>query len=224
MARGVMDLFLIYQFIRRLVKPFDKWEAYKTGVIDEKGNVVVKKKDRTEEQKKSWGYYDRLVANLKKLLGKIPGGKTRIASFAAALLLLREENIDPDDTEFLQERLNHYLKEAEYLIEEMPTNVVGTGKVAGLGVGPQGEPPAETALLRKKKKKDVLKRKMLDDISETKKHRAKKTGYQVYEYRGYEIEKMQHGWNIKPKGETYATDTESTKKAAMELIDKYEDG
>lgn len=162
MAKGVIDLFLIYQFLRRLTKPFEKWEAYKTGVIDKDGKVVTPKAERTPEQRKSWGYYDRLVANLKKLLGKIPGGKTRIASFAAALLLLREENINPDDTDFLEERLHHYMSEAQMIVEEMPTNVAGSGAIAGLGVGPDGEPPAETALLRKKKK--MLKRKMLNDL------------------------------------------------------------
>ena len=40
MAKGVVDLFLIYQFIKRLVTPFDKWDAYKAGVIDKDGKVI----------------------------------------------------------------------------------------------------------------------------------------------------------------------------------------
>lgn len=118
MAKGVVDLAAIYMFLKRLVTPFDQWDAYKTGLIDKNGKVIVSKADRTPEQNKSFGYFDRLVANLKKLLGKIPGGKSRIASFAAALLLLREKNIDPDDIEYLEECLQHYMKEAEMLVEE----------------------------------------------------------------------------------------------------------
>ena len=34
----VVDLYLVYSFIRRLVTPFEKWDAFKTGVIDNKGN------------------------------------------------------------------------------------------------------------------------------------------------------------------------------------------
>lgn len=169
MAKGVLDIFLIYQFLRRLTTPFTEWEAYKTGVIDENGKVIVKKQDRTTEQSNSWGYYDRLVANLKKLLGKIPGGKSRLASFAAALLLLKEQNIDPDDMEYLEEKLSFYMQEAKLLREEVPTNVVGSGAIAGLGVGPDGEPPAETALLKKRKKKrreDILKRKMMEKFND----------------------------------------------------------
>ena len=107
MAKGAIDLAAIYMFLKRLVTPFEQWDAYKTGLIDKNGKVIVSKDDRTPEQNRSFGYFDRLVANLKKLLGKIPGGKTRIASFAAALLLLREKNLDPDDVEYLEECLQY---------------------------------------------------------------------------------------------------------------------
>lgn len=155
-GKRVLDLFLIYQFLRRLVTPFNRWDAFKTGVIDARGQVITKKDDRTAEQNRSWGYYDRLLANLKKLLEKIPGGRTRIASFAAALLLLREQNLDPDDTEYLMECLSHYMKEAKLLNEELgglPTMAAGSGKIAGIGVGPDGEPGITKAQHRKWKKK-----------------------------------------------------------------------
>ena len=141
MAKGVVDLAAIYMFLKRLVTPFDQWDAYKTGLIDKDGKVIVDKADRTPEQNKSFGYFDRLVANLKKLLGKVPGGKSRIASFAAALLLLREKNIDPDNIEYLEECLQHYMKEAEMLVEEGeggPTNSTSMGP--GMGDDPQAFP------------------------------------------------------------------------------------
>lgn len=153
MAKGAIDIFLVYQFLRRLVTPFEKWDAFKTGVIDKDGKVIAKKGERTSEQDKSWGYYDKLIANLKKLLGKVPGGKTRIASFAAALLLLREQNIDPDNMELLSEKLEEYMEEAHMLMEEMPTNAVGGGNIAGLGVGPQGEPGVSVAKQKRHKKR-----------------------------------------------------------------------
>lgn len=141
MAKGAIDLAAIYMFLKRLVTPFEQWDAYKTGLIDKDGKVIVDKADRTPEQNKSFGYFDRLVANLKKLLGKVPGGKSRIASFAAALLLLREKNIDPDDIEYLEECLQHYMKEAEMLVEEGeggPTNSTSMGP--GMGDDPQAFP------------------------------------------------------------------------------------
>jgi hypothetical protein len=147
MAKGVVDLFLIYQFLKRLVTPFDKWDAFKAGVLDKDGKVIIKKGDRTPEQDKTWGYYDRLLANLKKLLGKLPGGKTRLASFAAALLLLREQDLRLiTDPAFLSEELRGTMKELNEntqksytdlrkLMEDTPANATGAA-VAGTGDDP----------------------------------------------------------------------------------------
>jgi len=87
----IVDLFLVYQFIRRLATPFDKWEAFKLGIIDEKGKVLIKRKDFTKKaQRQAWGIYDIMIANLKKILAKVPGGSSRLASYAAALYLIKE--------------------------------------------------------------------------------------------------------------------------------------
>ena len=158
MAKGALDIALIYSFLKRLTTPFEKWDAYQSGLIDKDGKVIVKKQDRTIDQNKTWGYFDRLVANLKKLLGKIPGGKSRLASFAAALLLIKEENIDADDLDYLEETLYKYMAEAEMLVEEAPTNTAGSGQVAGIGIGPDGEP----GIKKKKRKTQMLTRNYIE--------------------------------------------------------------
>ena len=89
MATGVVDIFMVYQFLKRLATPFEKWDAFKEGVIDKQGNIILKKRERkTPEQKKSLKIFDVMILRLKRLLGKIPGGKTRLASYAAALWLI----------------------------------------------------------------------------------------------------------------------------------------
>ena len=86
----VVDLFLVYSFIKRLVTPFEKWEAYKEGIIDEKGNILIKRKEFSKNaQKKAFCNFDQMILNLKKLLGKLPGGQTKLASYASALWLIR---------------------------------------------------------------------------------------------------------------------------------------
>lgn len=154
MAKGALDIGAVYMFLKRLVTPFEKWEAYESGVIDKNGKVILPKNQRTQEQDRSYGYFDRLVGNLKKLLAKVPGGSTRLASFAAALLLLREEIDDPDDLSFLEERLTHYMNEAKMLVEEISTNVAGSGAIAGIGVGPDGEPGVPVSAMKKRNKKN----------------------------------------------------------------------
>ena len=87
---SLIDAYLTYQFLRRLTTPFDQTDAFKLKLIDAEGNKL--KSPTTQEEKDAWGYFDRLVFNLKKLIGAVPGGKTKIATYAAALFLLREED------------------------------------------------------------------------------------------------------------------------------------
>ena len=91
LKEGAVELFMTYKFIRLLVTPWKKTEAYDEGVINDKGKLLVKVKDQTSAQKKTYTTFHRLVFNIKRLMEKIPFGKTRIASYAAALYLLKEE-------------------------------------------------------------------------------------------------------------------------------------
>lgn len=169
MSSSAIDLFLTYHFLKRLATPFTEWDAYKLKIIDEDGKVLKKASTLTKpEEISAWGYFDRLVANLKKLLAKVPGGKTKIASYAAALLLVKENknvrDIDDDDLEVLVETLFvEQLSDLNIVLNEEgeatgPANNVGSGRIAGLGIGAQGEPP------KKAKINKMFKRKMLDNV------------------------------------------------------------
>ena len=139
MAGKVLDLFLVYQFVKRLSTPWNKTEAFKLGLINEKG-VKLKSAVSSEEQK-AYAYYDRLVFNLKRLLEKLPGGKTRLGSFAAALFLMKE---GVNEKEYTQTELAEGLykemtmldesttKKLNELMEDAPAIVTGTG-VVGTG-------------------------------------------------------------------------------------------
>lgn len=142
---SLIDIFMVYQFIKRLVTPFDKTEAFQLGLIDQDGNKL--KKADTPEEKKALGYFDRLVFNLKRLLGMVPGGRSRLASYAAALLLLREkdERLNQDMGYLKEEykksfdnvnikQYNELSKLAE-LLEDAPANATGAA-VAGTGTDP----------------------------------------------------------------------------------------
>jgi len=131
---GIIDAFVAYQFIKRLTKPFNKWPAYKTGVIDSDGNIVTPSDERTPQQKKTFKYFDLLVLNLKKLLAKIPGGSSRFATYTAALWLLKEYR--EGDLETLVERIDQP-STLTMLKEDMAANNVSSGNIAGMdGSGP----------------------------------------------------------------------------------------
>lgn len=109
----IVDLFLVYQFIRRLATPFNKWDAYKEGIIDDKGKVLIKRKDFTKKsQRKAWGTFDIMIANLKKLLAKVPGGSSRLASYAAALFLIKEYKAFTDESMLTEDMSDEELDES----------------------------------------------------------------------------------------------------------------
>jgi len=87
------------RFLKLFVTPFDKTEAFKLGIIDEKGKNLIKVRDfGRSEQRSAYTVFHRLVFNLKKLLEKIPGGRSRLASYAAALYLIKEKDQLNDET------------------------------------------------------------------------------------------------------------------------------
>ena len=89
------NIYFVYQFIKKLVTPFDKTKAFELGIIDEKGKILKKRRElKTSEEKEAYSLSDTLIWNIKKLLGKVPGGQSRIASYAAALFLIKEQHGD----------------------------------------------------------------------------------------------------------------------------------
>lgn len=80
---STVDLIFIYQFLKRLTTPFNKTDAYKFGIIDERGKKI--KDPETKEEENSFGYFDRLVFNIKKVIEGIPGGRSKLASYAGTV-------------------------------------------------------------------------------------------------------------------------------------------
>ena len=153
----VVDLFLVYQFIKRLSTPFEETKAYELGLIDEKGKRL--KKASTRDEKNAMTYYDRLIFNLKRLIAKA-GIQSRFVTFAAALFLLKEEQSsvkrDEEITEkelmLFKEQNMSTIKDLVELTEDAPANVVGTGNIAG--AGPGEDPPISMRVLRKHRNKN----------------------------------------------------------------------
>jgi hypothetical protein len=145
---NLVDLYLVYRVLRQLTTPFENWEAYKTGVIDAEGNLIKKAYDRrTAEEQESFTKFDLLMLKLKKVLGVLPFGKTKLASYAAALFLIKEEkNLTESNIE--ERFVNHYNQSysRKTLKEDAPANAVGSGNIAGT----QGDPPRPTKVMMRR--------------------------------------------------------------------------
>ena len=120
MASPAIDAFITFRFLKLLVTPFNKTEAFRLGIIDERGKVLRKYKtlERIEERQ-AYTILHRLVFNVKKLIEKVPGGKSRLASYAAALFLIKEHvrEYQDSDGQLLEKELYKYLKDND-LVEE----------------------------------------------------------------------------------------------------------
>ena len=85
------DLGYTFRFIRMMDMDWKDWDAYKLGLIDENGKRIKKVRLDNEEKKSAYTPFIRLAANIKRLVAKIPGGGTKLGSFASALYLIKEQ-------------------------------------------------------------------------------------------------------------------------------------
>ena len=118
MGRAI-DLFVTYRFLKLLTTPFEKTEAFKLGIIDDDGNRIMQKGVKkpevelvTTQQKNAYTILHKLVFNIKKIFAKVPGLRTKVGTYAAALFLLKDtfkESVD--DPDMFEKEFVKYLKE-----------------------------------------------------------------------------------------------------------------
>jgi len=145
MGRAI-DLFVTYRFIKLLVTPFKNTDAFKLGIIDENGNRVMPppiagvrqtkpKSLNTIAEKNAYTILHKLVFNIKKIFGKVPGLRTKLGTYAAALFLLKDtfkESVD--DPDMFEKEFMKYLHEEGYEIDDsISEEVIGFGEVLPKG-------------------------------------------------------------------------------------------
>ena len=113
MASKISDIIFTYS-LKRLVTPFNKTRAYELGIIDERGAKL--KDPKTKEELNSFSTFERLVFNIKKIIERLPGGKSKIASYGAALFLIREHK-NPKEHYTEREIIEELEKNMKYLEE-----------------------------------------------------------------------------------------------------------
>tara|TARA_R110000772_G_scaffold106118_1_gene207936 strand:- start:298 stop:909 length:612 start_codon:yes stop_codon:yes gene_type:complete len=141
MGRAI-DLFVTYRFIKLLVTPFEKTDAFTLGIIDADGKRILEPGTtnkptilRTVEEKSAYTVLHKLVFNIKKIFGKVPGLRTKLGTYAAALFLLKDtfkESVD--DPDVFEKEFMKYLKEQGYEIDNsISEEVIGFGEVLPKG-------------------------------------------------------------------------------------------
>jgi hypothetical protein len=117
MGRAI-DLFVTYRFVKLLTTPFNKTDAFKMGIIDADGNRTDKKLYKQSEMS-AYTILHKLVFNIKKIFAKVPGLRTRLGTYAAALFLLKDtfkEHVE--DPKVFEKEFLKYLKENDIELDD----------------------------------------------------------------------------------------------------------
>jgi len=115
------DTFYAFKFLYLLTQKWEDTDAFKLGIIDASGKVLRKRTTlKTDEERTAYTRFNQLVWNIKKLIEKVPLGKTTVAKYASALYLIREEfGINEND---LLEHLGIEVPEISQLVLESQTD------------------------------------------------------------------------------------------------------
>jgi hypothetical protein len=117
-----LDLYIVYRIIKILSTPWTEQPAFKLGIIDSKGRQLKKTYQlSTSAELDAYTILDRFVFNLKRLIELVPGGKSQIGSYVAALALLRE-GMETDEL-FAMQMMN---EEDGGIV---PANNIGSGAI-----------------------------------------------------------------------------------------------
>ena len=95
------DVYYTYRFIRTLTTPWEKTDAYAMGIIDANGKPLKKSSElRTAREKDAYTVFHRMVFNIKRIFSRLPFARSALASYAAAMFLLKE-NTDMSEEQMM---------------------------------------------------------------------------------------------------------------------------
>jgi len=123
MSRFV-DAIICYRILKKLSTPFEETDAYRLGIIDSHGKILRKFNDlNTNEEKDSYTLLDRLCWRIKRIIERQPFEKSKLASFAAALMLVKE-HYDADHEPLPSEFESKFLTLDESRIDQSDLDIV----------------------------------------------------------------------------------------------------
>jgi len=110
----LIDTIYTFRFLKILSSKWTDMDAYEYGIVDENGVALRHSSElTTDEEKASYTPFHRLIFKLKRLMEKIPGGKSFVGRYGAALLLIKEhkEEVEAMGVDFsvLTEGLKKYM-------------------------------------------------------------------------------------------------------------------
>ena len=130
-----VDSLIALRMLYKLVTPFDQMPAYNMGIIDGQGNFIKRVDMLSPEERSQISTLDIMAINLKRLIGKLPGGSSKIASYAAALWLTKPHNVYEDNNieAYVEKDFTEYFNKLQE--DGVAINSVSAGGVYGTQPG-----------------------------------------------------------------------------------------
>lgn len=167
-----VDSLIAYRILRMLVTPFTETDAYRLGIVDEKGKELKKLGNlNTVEERDAYTILHRMIFRIKKIIEKVPVENKKLVSFAAALSLIKENyqtNREPVDLElqfinrlstnlneeikFIQESSSKIFTFKQFVEEAPANNAAATPGIDGFTPETLGVPKGKQPKLLKRKK------------------------------------------------------------------------
>lgn len=133
LIKSAGDLVYTFRFLKLLVTKFDESDAFKAGIIDADGNKIkdfnMSLQANRDAYSSSYTPFIRLVFNIKKIMAKAPGGGSKIASYAAALYLLKEQ-FGISDSKLEQSIKEVGLDPTDFMVEQTQWFVLEDGRLS----------------------------------------------------------------------------------------------
>ena len=130
----LVDSVIAYRILRMLTIPFEETDAYRLGIIDNKGKELKKMSQlHTGNELAAYTILHRMVYRIKRIIEKVPIDNKRIITFAAALSLIKENyqnNCEPINLElqYLNRLDTDLTEEVKYIQENFNTKKIYTFK------------------------------------------------------------------------------------------------
>ncbi|NBP15542.1 hypothetical protein EBU95_14280 [bacterium] len=121
-----VDNFIAFRILKLLVTPFKDTDAYKLGIIDDKGKELKQMSSlNSDTELNAYTLLHRLVFRIKRIIEKVPIENKKIVSYAAALALIREsmhKHEEPLNLEIMYiNKLEERLQDEKNLVESFLT-------------------------------------------------------------------------------------------------------
>lgn len=164
----LVDNLITLRILRLFTMDMKETNAYKLGIVNEKGEQLKAMRDFTSrDENDAYTLLHRLVFRLRMILEKVPFVKSRLANYAAALLLIKEKLVKEEEffetDDVLLEKLDDAMMRPGYFLAESEVERwtkmwedetdEEIANVTGSGVAGTGEDSSTVVVKKKKKRK-----------------------------------------------------------------------